>query len=294
MNMNIRNIGITSPGDMGQAVALRLKNAGFGVYTSLTGRSARTRELAAAAGVTDCGTVRELVAHVDVVLSILNPAAAIDKAKEVAGAIAASGKPLPFIDCNATAPETMKTIDGILRTAGGRCVDAGIIGPPPRGENGVRIYVSGPDAAVASALACKGLEFRNAGTDIGDASALKMCYASITKGAIALGVELFVTAQRLGVLDVVNQELAESQGTLMKWLEARTLPFPSKAYRWVPEMNEIARTFSDAGLTPRMLEGAADVFEFVAQNPIGKESPEEARAKNRRFEEIVKALAGSQ
>lgn len=291
MNRDVRKIGITSPGDMGQAVAVRLKNAGFEVYTALAGRSARTAALASEAGITDCGSVRDLVATVDIVLSILNPAAAVEKAGEVADALASANRRPAFVDCNATAPETMKAIDARIRAAGGTCVDAGIIGPPPRGKNGVRIYVSGPDAAVANALECEGLSFRNAGPNIGDASALKMCYSSITKGAIALGVELFVTAQRLGVLDVVNREFGDSQAVLMKWLEARTLPFPSKAYRWVPEMHEIAKTFADVGLTPRMLEGAADVFDFVAQNPIGQESPEEAREKNRGFEEIVRALA---
>ena len=40
--MKLKKVGVTSPGDMGQAVAGRLKACGFEVYTSLAGRS-RTR-----------------------------------------------------------------------------------------------------------------------------------------------------------------------------------------------------------------------------------------------------------
>ena len=53
--MQLRVIGIVSPGDMGQAVAMRLKESGFEVCTALDGRSARTRSLAAEAGLADCG-----------------------------------------------------------------------------------------------------------------------------------------------------------------------------------------------------------------------------------------------
>lgn len=39
--MQIKTIGIVSPGDMGQAVAIRLKECGFEVLAALEGRSAR-------------------------------------------------------------------------------------------------------------------------------------------------------------------------------------------------------------------------------------------------------------
>ena len=65
---------------------------------------------------------------------------------------------------------------------------------------------------------------------------------------------------------------------------------PPKAYRWVPEMLEIAKTFEDAGMTPRMLEGAADMYRFVADTPIGKETPEN-RDKSRTGIDVVRLLA---
>jgi hypothetical protein len=66
---------------------------------------------------------------------------------------------------------------------------------------------------------------------------------------------------------------------------------PPKAYRWVPETTEIAATFADAGLTPRILQGAADMYEFIAATELGKESPELARERARTGPEVVAALA---
>ena len=90
--MHIKNIGVVSPGDMGQAVAARLKECGCDVFTALDGRSARTKTLAREAGLTDCGSLDTLVATCDMILSILDPGAALAKAHEVAAAIRQTGR----------------------------------------------------------------------------------------------------------------------------------------------------------------------------------------------------------
>jgi len=51
--MKIENVGLMSPGDMGQAVAMQIKAKGLNVYTALEQRSERTRALAREAGLTD-------------------------------------------------------------------------------------------------------------------------------------------------------------------------------------------------------------------------------------------------
>lgn len=289
--MQIKHIGVVSPGDMGQAVAMRLKACGYAVHTALDGRSPRTRELAAKAGLLDCGSMDQLVATCDIILSILNPGAAVDKAREVAAAIRASGKKTVFVDCNAIAPQTVREIDAIIRQAGGLFIDAGIVGPPPRGGARTRIYVSGPEAALLAAIKDENLDIRIAGEHTGDASAIKMCYAAYTKGAVALGVEMMMAAHKLGVGQALDAEMQESIADVRKWILSRSTTMPPKAYRWVPEMLEIAKTFEGVGMTPRMLQGAADMFELVADTPLGRESPEQAREKARSGSEIMRLLA---
>jgi 3-hydroxyisobutyrate dehydrogenase-like beta-hydroxyacid dehydrogenase len=290
--MEIRNIGVASPGDMGQAIAARLKESGLNVYTALEGRSPRTRALARDAGIEDCGSVEALVGTCEMVLSVLNPGAAAEKAREVAGAIRKTGRRIAFADCNAVSPQTVREIDGIIRDAGGVFIDAGIVGPPPRGKSGTRIYVSGPDAYLFTKFDNPGLVVRVVSERVGDASSVKMCYGAITKGAVALGVELLIAARRLGVEQTLEAEFNESLKDVYGWMTSRIPPMPPKAYRWVPEMLEIARTFEGVGMTPRIMQGAADMYEMVAATPLANESPEEARARARNGIEVVRALAG--
>lgn len=290
--MQIKNVGVASPGDMGQAIAARLKESGCNVFTALDGRSARTRALANEAGLTDCGSMGELVAACDMILSILNPGAALDKAREVAAALSKTGKKTVFADCNAISPQTVREIDAIIRAAGGTFIDAGIIGSPPRGKNRTRIYVSGPEARLFMQFDHPNLQVRVVGERVGDASSVKMCYGAITKGAVALGVELLIAARRLGVENVLEAEFKESLPDIHRWILDRTAAMPPKAYRWVPEMLEIAQTFEGVDMTPRILQGAADMFEFVAGTPLGRETPEQARKRDRTSSEIIRELAG--
>lgn len=294
--MPIKTIGIVSPGDMGQAMAMRLKECGFEVLTALEGRSARTRALAHQAALEDCGSLHALAARCDLILSIIDPGAALDTARAAAAAIGSIGnapdKPV-YADCNALSPQHKLEIDSMIRASGGRFIDVGIIGPPPRGAGNVRLYASGPEAKMLEAIRHEKLVIRVVSERVGDAAAVKMCYGAVTKGMIALGAEMMVAAQRLGVADMVDAEMAESRREIRDWLLASIPPMPPKAYRWVPEAREIAATFNQAGVTPRTMLGAADMYEFIAATPLGAESPEAARAEKRSAKTVVSALAQS-
>ena len=288
--MEIRNVGVMSTGDMGQAVAAQFQNKGLTVFTALDQRSARTRALAAEAGLRDVGSLASLVEHCEVLLSIMNPAAALDFAGEVAQALAMGSCKLLFVECNAVSPDTMRRISEVITAAGGEVVDGGIIGSPPRGKARTQLFVSGPEARAIEPLATASLAIPVLSERIGDASALKMCYGAMTKGITALLVELTVAGRRLGVGDVLEAELKRSAGDIYDWVVNRLASMPPKAYRWVPEMQQIAQTFEGAGLTPRLLQGVADIYDFVAATPLGRETPE-SRDPSRTGEDVLRMLA---
>src|SRR3712207_7001268 len=56
--------------------------------------------------------------------------------------------------------ETGREIEAIVSAAGATFVDAGIIGPPPRGKAKARLYVSGPEAATLSQIVDEQLQVR--------------------------------------------------------------------------------------------------------------------------------------
>ena len=290
--MQIRNVGVVSPGDMGQAIAGRIKESGLSVHTALDGRSERTRTLAREAGINDCGSMEKLVAACELVLSVINPGEALNVARQVAAAMRKIGRRIAFADLNAVSPQTARDTDRLIRDAGGMFIDGGIIGPPPRGEKDrPRIYVSGPDAYLMERINHPNLLVRVLSERIGDASGVKMCYAAMTKGTTALAVELLVAARKLGVEQALEKELRESRNDVFEWQMKNIAVMPPKAYRWVPEMQEIAKTFGELGLTRQIFEGATDIYTMVAATPLGKESPEQARKKGRNGLDVTREIA---
>jgi 3-hydroxyisobutyrate dehydrogenase-like beta-hydroxyacid dehydrogenase len=288
--MKIKSVGVMSPGDMGQAISIQLKAKGLNVCTGLESRSERTRALARDAGLTDVGTITRLVDECDVVLSIMDPGAAVGFARVAANALRATGRHTLIVDCNAIAPDTVHQIADLIERAGGRFLDVGIIGPPPRGEARTDLYASGPGAADLEQLAGPQLIVHVIGEGIADASALKMCYGALNKGTQALWLEVLIAARRLGVADLLEQELRQSQGERYGWALGQFPSLPPKAYRWVPEMLEISKTLGTAGMTPKMFQGAADIYRFVAHTSLGKETPEN-RDKTRDGKDVVRLLA---
>jgi 3-hydroxyisobutyrate dehydrogenase-like beta-hydroxyacid dehydrogenase len=276
MNQSLRTVGIISPGDMGHVVGQVLTQHGLRVVTSLAGRSARTRTLAAKAGIEDIGGYRELVQAADIVLSILVPAEAVAAAEQIADAVAATGANLTFVDCNAIAPQTVQQIEQITTAAGCRFVDASIIGPPPRNFEATRFYASAKDAADFARLTHHGLNILVLDGPAGQASALKMCYAALTKGFTALCTELLTAAEALGVAGALADEFELSQTHSLRQMN-RSLPgMPPKAHRWVGEMEEIAQTFAHVGLTPHIFTGAADMYRLVSETSLADRTPEDA------------------
>lgn len=281
-------IAILSPGDMGHAVGKVLAEHGLQVITSLHGRSPRTQQLTARAGIHDVGTLDALVHEADLILSILVPDQAVATAQVVAQALSATTQEVLYVDCNAVAPQTAHAIGRIINGAGSRFVDAGIIGPPPHKPGTTRFYASGRDVATFAELNNFGLTIIALGAEIGQASAFKMCYAALTKGLTALATELLTAAAVFGISEPLAHEFEKSQALLYQQMQQALPGMPAKAHRWIGEMEEIAQTFGAVGLTPQMLAGAADLYRFVNRTSLGQLTPEDPKPT---FAAMIETLA---
>ena len=164
-------VGLLHPGEMGAAVGAVLRERGATVLWASAGRSAATAERAQAAGLKDARDVEELCRRCAILLSICPPHAAVDVAQ------AAVGFTGIYVDANAIAPETARTVAGLQA----RFVDGGIVGPPPRQPGTTRLYLSGGEAVqIARVFAGTNIDARVLSGEPGAATALKAAYAGWT------------------------------------------------------------------------------------------------------------------
>ena len=165
---------------------------------------------------------------------------------------------------NAVSPKTSFEINKIFKKGNVSYVDGGIIGGPPKDGMFPRFYVSGSKAKILNSLDGFGIKVRILSDQIGDASALKMCYASITKGTLALYTASLIVSKNSGVFDYFINELSESQNGILKEMISNLPKVRSKAYRWIGEMLEISDTYKDYSISDHFHKGAADVYEFIS------------------------------
>ena len=248
---------------MGAAVGRRLADNGVKVLTTLEGRGAASEARAVAAGMQAVSVDR--LADADLILSIVPPGVSIAFAEQMVAALRAAPRKPVFVDCNAVSPETVLRIGAIVEATGAPFVDSGIIGPPPGSPSSEpTFYASGPHAPRFAALADHGLNIRVLEGPIGAASALKMCFAGIAKGYTAVGTAMTLAAIRAGAADALHAELAAREPAALAALNRKVPDMIPKAYRWVAEMQEIAKFLAPDG-TGEIYEGAAAVYARVAE-----------------------------
>jgi len=274
--MSLTTIAVMSPGDMGHAVGRAVRERGFRVITALVGRSSHSRRLAEAGGLEDVGALSDLVAAADLILSIMPPSAALGFADAAATAMRKRAATPLFVDCNAIAPASSRAIAAIVGAAGADFVDGGIIGSPPGIAAPPRLYVSGDAAERLCALEGPQLKVVPLGREVGRASALKMCYAALTKGTMTLDTAVLLAGAQLGVSAELAAELADSQPAAWARMGKRVPWLAGNAGRWVGEMEEIAATFAAAGLPESFHLAAAEIFRLLAATPLAAETRESA------------------
>lgn len=265
-------VAIVAQGTMASGLGRRLVKYGIQVRTSLTGRTSDSQQRAAAAGMTPVSIPQLLEA--DILLSVLPPAVALSYATDLAPELkAAPRKPL-YVDCNAVSSETVRSIARVILPTGCDFVDVGVIGMPPKeGYAGPRLYASGSAAERLLPLRDFGLDIVVMEGDIGEASAIKMSYAGITKGLTAVATTMILAATRAGLAVALRRELAESEPVLYSMLARRVPDMLPKAYRWVDEMRQIQAFAAEDSAASEIFQGAAQLYERIASD-LGGDSRE--------------------
>ena len=256
---NVGSVGILHPGAMGAQVAKQVVGTGAEVWWAESGRSAESRARAEAAGLRNVRSVEELATRSEIILSVCPPAAAL----EVAGSVAATPFAGIYVDANAISPEHADDVAALF-TGRARVVDGGIVGGPPRKVGDARLYLSGSDTeaveTIRALFAATVLEPHVLPGPVGRASALKLAFASYNKISYVLAAQAFALASGHGVLDELLELAADKvPGTLLARPSQVTTAGP-RAWRWAPEMEEIAAACAAVGVTGDVAAIAATAF----------------------------------
>lgn len=254
-------IGILHPGEMGVSVAASARNSGHAVYWSSEGRSPETRRRAEEQKLIEAATLAELCRSCSILISVCPPHAA----EEVAGQVLAQSFAGLYLDANAISPQRAIRIGKSMEEAGIAFVDGGIIGGPAWKPGVTWLFLSGTQAQrAADCFAAGPLQTEIISEEIGQASALKMCYAAYSKGTTALLAAVLGAAESLGVRADLERQWSRDDAEFPAQTQKRVRRVTAKAWRFTGEMDEIAETFDRAGLPDGFHQAASEIYARIA------------------------------
>ncbi|MCA9783417.1 MAG: NAD(P)-dependent oxidoreductase [Candidatus Cloacimonetes bacterium] len=276
-------IGFLHPGAMGVSLAASAAASGCVPCWVSEGRSPATRERADSHGLQEVASLRELCERCSILVSICPPHAADAVARQVRE----MGYRGIYADFNAISPDRMREIGRLQHEAGMKAVDGTIIGPPAWHPDSTTLFLAGPMAQeLAECFAAAPLRTRVIGDGIGRASALKMCYAAVSKGRAALNCAVLAAAESLGVREELESCWDEDLAGSSERIREQARRVTAKAWRFQGEMAEIAATLSAAGVPEGFHEAAGEIYARMAPFKDAAKLPE--------LDSVLAALRGRQ
>lgn len=257
---NWPTIGILYPGELGSTLGRLLIRGGFRVVTTLEGRSARTARLCAQAGLCVVDSFEEVVERADWVFSVVPPAGAIGVALRFSATPVRAARRRLYVDLNAIAPIAVHQIGDLIADREIEFVDGAIHGLAARLPDHGTVYLSGPAAAEVGAMLGRVFRVKVLGEAPGQASALKMLIAGMSKGIIALFLEMALAARRAGLLEELLACYGESYAGVMAVVERLLPTYPQHAVRRGDELAEVEQTLRTLDLQPAMVAAAQQLI----------------------------------
>ena len=210
-------------------------------------RDAKLRDYAAH-GVTGSDRLADALLGCDIIFSLVTADQALVAARNAAECDLGNSL---WLDCNSCAPSTKQLAAQTIGQASGRYVDVAVMAPVDPRRHEVPLLLSGPHADdAADKLSSLAMRPTVVGTEIGQASTIKMLRSVMIKGTEALYAECFLAAQKAGVLEQVVGSLGESHPDI-DWSTQGSYTLERMIVhgeRRAAEMHEVVKTLEDLGM----------------------------------------------
>ena len=156
-----------------------------------------------------------------------------------------------WLDGNSCAPNTKRMAADVISRVSGKYVDMAIMAPVHPKKHKVPILLSGPYARDAEqVLLSLGMLPTVVGSEVGQASTIKMLRSVMVKGMEALYAECFLAARKAGIDGEVLASLSSSNPDI-KWSNQGAYNLERMmvhGVRRAAEMEEVAKTVNDLGV----------------------------------------------
>jgi 3-hydroxyisobutyrate dehydrogenase-like beta-hydroxyacid dehydrogenase len=268
MLTNQWNVGLVGYGEVGRILGedLRKQDVRVTAYDLKldTDRAAALRYHASAHGVALAATHADLAAQSDFIVSAVTASQAVAVARACAPAVKPGAW---FLDLNSASPGAKRRAATLIDGHGGRYVEGAVMTSMPPTRIKVPLLLGGDGAGeLAPLLAELGFNAKVASSELGIASAVKMCRSVMIKGLEAMVIESFTTARAYGVEDAVLASLKETFPGI-DWEKQGAYFFQrviEHGRRRSEEVREVAETVREIGLTPWSAQGTAERQAWVA------------------------------
>jgi 3-hydroxyisobutyrate dehydrogenase-like beta-hydroxyacid dehydrogenase len=276
VNSTLKDVALIGFGEAGGIIGQDLVAQGVRVraYDRLLQDPLRREAMltkAANADVEMYDSAAEAVRGVQLVICAVTAGSALAVAKGVADDL------LPgqlFMDINSVAPATKQAASDALQACGAGYVDAAVMAPVPPQRLQTPILLGGAQAmTVLQWLEPLGFNVKVVADSIGVASAIKMCRSIMIKGLEALTTECLSTARQYGAEERVLASLHKSfpemgwNARLPHYLISRVA---EHGLRRAEEMEEVAKTAADVGVTPNMSQAIVATQRGLVQRMAGQ------------------------
>jgi 3-hydroxyisobutyrate dehydrogenase-like beta-hydroxyacid dehydrogenase len=214
-----------------------------------------------------------LMAASDVVLSVVTPLMAAGVAREAAGAAAQipDASTGIFVDFNSISPAEKGRLAAHFPK--GRYVDGAILGSMAAQGARAPLSLSGESApSAAERLKVAGFDAAVAGSEVGAASALKMCRSIFMKGVECLFLETVLAAEKFGIRQAVLESVEQTFSSLGFAATVDTLltTHAVHAGRRAGEMEKVVEMLAEMCLPGRMSAASREVLSISAASGLSE------------------------
>jgi 3-hydroxyisobutyrate dehydrogenase-like beta-hydroxyacid dehydrogenase len=272
MSLDIAFVGYGEVGQLFSRQLLAKPGVRIAAYDILFDDPAKGPELrrrAAESGVRAAASTDEACGGADIVISAVTADSAVRAAEQAAAHLTSAQI---YVDLNSVSPATKQRVAELVRQGGASFVEFAVMAPVSGPGIEVPILSGGQKAQeVSTRLNQLGMKITPVSTEIGTASASKLCRSIVIKGMEALMVDFTLASERAGVMPAVLESLKASYPG-MDWENVAKVMLSrvrQHGVRRAAEMREASRMIAELGLDGSLASAIADRQESFAKGSAG-------------------------